>query len=197
VRSAARAALAVIAAARIAAADPEADADAAFRAAEQRAATGDPTAIDAFERLGATQPATRWTDDAWAEAARLAERAGDRSRARRDLAQAIATAGDDAVRRRATADLARLDAIAGPGGQWAAVATEHDRLADRLAAGGDPFRQAATDSRRCTRYERRGRRATRSHVPSVSFRPSRKRRRRRNNSGYFGMKSCHTSPDPL
>lgn len=121
--------------ARVAAAAPD---DAAYHEAERRAVAGEPGAIDAFEAIGAARPTTRWTDNAWAEAARLAERAGDFDRARRDLAQAIATATDDQLAKRARGDLARLDAIAGATGQWSAVAAAHEKLVARIAAPGDP-----------------------------------------------------------
>jgi predicted negative regulator of RcsB-dependent stress response len=109
----------------------DASADRAFRDAEARGS------IDALEALGAERPATRWTDDAWSEAARLAERAGDFARARRDLEQAVATATDEALARRAKAELARLAAIAGASGEWAAVAAQHEQLVGRIAHG-DP-----------------------------------------------------------
>jgi tetratricopeptide (TPR) repeat protein len=127
-----------IATARIARADPEADADRAFRQAEQHAAAGDPRALDELEALGAARPETRWTAAAWAEAARLAERAGDYARAQRDLEQVLATTHDDQLARRAHGDLARLAGVAGATGQWGAVAAQHDRLEARLGASGDP-----------------------------------------------------------
>jgi tetratricopeptide (TPR) repeat protein len=118
-------------------ADPETDADRAFRAASQRAAAGDPAAIDAFEALGSARPITRWTDDAWAEVARHAERRGDFARARRALEQVIAIGTDDKLVQRARGTLARLAASTG-GGQWDALAREHDRLVAEVFAGGDP-----------------------------------------------------------
>jgi predicted negative regulator of RcsB-dependent stress response len=119
-------------------ADPEADADAAFRAAEQHASAGDPHALDELEALGAARPTTRWTDDAWLEAGRLAERAGDYARARRDLEQALATTTDDQLARRAKGELSLVERAAGEGAEWSAVAAEHDRLEQRILAGGDP-----------------------------------------------------------
>lgn len=134
----ARVALVVcIACARLAAADPEAEADAAFRDASARAVAGDAGALDAFEALGAARPITRWTDNAWSEAARLAERARDYARARHALEQVIATGTDDVLVRRARASLERLAATTG-GGTWDAVAREHQRLVADVHDGGDP-----------------------------------------------------------
>jgi hypothetical protein len=89
-----------------------------------------------FEALAAERPITRWTDNAYAEAARLAERAGDFPGARRDWAQVIAVGTDEALVARARAALARLAAATG-GGRWDAVAREHERLLAE-AGGGDP-----------------------------------------------------------
>ena len=130
-------AICVVVAARIAAADPEADADRAFREASARAAAGDESAIDAFERLGAAAPPTRWSDDAWSEAARLSERARDLPRARRAYERVIAIGGDAALVRRAKAALARIAAATG-GGAWDAIAREHERLVGDAFDGGDP-----------------------------------------------------------
>jgi hypothetical protein len=92
-------------------------ADRAFRAAAQRAVAGDPAAIDRFEALAAGRPITRWTDNAYAEAARLAEGAGGVARARRNLAQVVAVGTDGALVARARAALARLADTTG-GGRW-------------------------------------------------------------------------------
>lgn len=110
----------------------------AFRAAGELAARGDPRALEAYEAAGAAHPISPWTDDAWVEAARLAEKQGDYDRARRDLEQAIALGTDPQLVRRARNDLARIVALAGRGGEWAAVAAEHQRLATDIAGGGDP-----------------------------------------------------------
>lgn len=131
-RAALAAIVLVLGLARIAAADPEADAARAFREASAR---GD---ITALEQLGARRPITRWTDDAWAEAARLAEKANDFGRARGDLEQVIAIGSDARLVQRARADLARITGFAGRGGEWMAVAAEHERLAPGLFAPGDP-----------------------------------------------------------
>ncbi len=121
--------------------DAEATAARDFQAAQRRAAlaaAGDTSGLDALEALGARRPITRWTDNAWAEAARYAERAKDYARARRDLEQVIAVGTDDVLIRRAKANLARLGAATG-GGRWDAVAREHERLADRVFdTRGDP-----------------------------------------------------------
>ena len=105
-----------------------------FRAAGELAAKGDPSAIDAFEAAGNARPVTVWTDDAWVEAARLAELSRDYDRARRDLEQAIAVSTDAQLLRRAKRDLARLQETAG----WSAVTAEHQRLVDDIGDGGDP-----------------------------------------------------------
>lgn len=126
----------VVLAVQRAVADPEADADRAFRDAQQRAAAGDVTAIDAFEALG-TAPATRWTDDAWAEVARIAERTGDFARARSAHERVIAIGTDDVLVRRARAALARL-AIGTGDGKWDAVVREHERLVADIYDGDDP-----------------------------------------------------------
>ncbi len=107
----------------------------AFAAIGARLAHGElttPAAIDAYEALGHA-PVTRWTDDAWSEAARLAERAGDFARARTDLQAAIAASDDARLIARAHAGLARLGASA-----WDAVAADHDRLVRSLDDRGDP-----------------------------------------------------------
>src|SRR5262249_11750620 len=66
------------------------DAGQAFGDALRREAAGDASVIDTFEALGTASPPTIWSDDAFVEAARLAERAGDLARARRDYERAIA-----------------------------------------------------------------------------------------------------------
>ncbi len=111
--------------------------DQAFRAALERAAAGDPAAIDRFEALAAERPITRWTDNAYGEAARLAEQAGDFARARRNLAQVVAVGTDGALVARARAALDRLARATG-GGRWDDVARAHERLLAEANAGGDP-----------------------------------------------------------
>ena len=125
----------VLGLARIAAADPG---EQAFHDAEVRATANDPGAIDALEAVGAARPVTRWTDDAWGEAAKAAERAGDLARARRDLEQVLAISDDELLKRRARGDLARLAGSAGQGGEFAQVAATHERLVAKIQAGGDP-----------------------------------------------------------
>jgi hypothetical protein len=143
IRAALVAALVLVALARVARADsPVADGETAFRAA---LAAGD---VDALERVGAARPVTRWSDDAWWEAALLASRRNDFARARTDLEQALAvgtvqqTSGlalDEQLARRARLELARLGGLAGSAGEWTAVAAEHERLvAALLHTTGDP-----------------------------------------------------------
>lgn len=129
--------LAVLACARIAIADPEADADRAFREASALAIRDAPAAIAAFEAIGASRPITRWTDDAWSEAGRLAERAEDFARARRAYGEVVATSRDDKTRSRARAALDRLNAVT-RGGTWDAVARDHRRWLGDVYDGGDP-----------------------------------------------------------
>jgi hypothetical protein len=129
VKLAALAALLLVA--RVAAAEPT-DAERTFRDASAR---GD---ITALEQLGAQRPLTMWSDDAWAEAARLAIRANDFARARADLEQVIAIGTDSQLVRRARNELARITSFAGSGGEWTAVAAEHERLAPALQRRGDP-----------------------------------------------------------
>ncbi len=119
------------------AADVDADADRAFREATQRAVAGDAGAIAAFEALGAERPVTQWTQHAWAEVARLAERTGDLPRARRALDQVITLGTDQALVERARVAQAGLAAQTA-GGQWDAVAVEHDRLVEVIRGGSDP-----------------------------------------------------------
>jgi hypothetical protein len=132
------AALIAIAIATAPARADDTDAERALHAAQQHAAAGDPHALDELEALGAARPVTRWTDNAWSEAARLAERAGDYVRAQRDLEQVLATTSDAQIARRARGDLARLGGMAGARGEWAEVAAVHDRLEARLGQPGDP-----------------------------------------------------------
>ena len=131
-----RALVALVACAAVASADPETDADAAFRRASELAALRDPAAITAFEALGTARPITRWTDDAWAEAARLAENARDYARARRDYVQVVALGTDDRMIARARGALARIEELGGE--QWDAVRAAHERLASVINGGGDP-----------------------------------------------------------
>ncbi|HEY5945895.1 MAG TPA: hypothetical protein VIV40_10415 [Kofleriaceae bacterium] len=127
-----RAALvAVLVLVRVAAAQPV-DAERTFREASAR---GD---ITALEQLGAQRPLTMWSDDAWAEAAHLAVKANDFARARADLEQVIAVGTDAQLIRRAKNELARITSFAGSGGEWTAVAAEHERLASQLQGTGDP-----------------------------------------------------------
>ncbi|HVK87361.1 MAG TPA: hypothetical protein VM513_24765 [Kofleriaceae bacterium] len=118
-------------------ADAETDADRAFQTAMQRAVAGDPAAIDAFEALGDARPITRWTDDAWIEVARLAERGGDYARARRAYERVLSVATDERQLARARTALARLASTTG-GGQWDAIAREHERLVSAVFGGDDP-----------------------------------------------------------
>jgi hypothetical protein len=124
--------VAVMLVVRVAAAAPDDDAAARFREA---AAQGD---VAALEQLGAERPLTRWSDDAWAEAARLALRTSDFARARAALEQVIAIGSDAQLVRRAKNDLARIAGFTGGGGEWTAVAAEHERVVSSLGRGGDP-----------------------------------------------------------
>lgn len=99
-----------------------------------RAAYG---SIDKLEALGAARPVGRWTDDAWYEAAQLAERAGDFDRARRDYDAALAIATDPQLLKRARGMRDRLDTITG-GGQWTEVARRHEALATEALGDGEP-----------------------------------------------------------
>lgn len=118
-------------------ADDEADADTALRAAIARSRNDPAGALDELEAIGARRPLTRWSDNAWSEAARLAEARGDYARARHALEQIIAIDRDAALVERARAALARLAANTGSGA-WDAVAREHERLVAVIFGGGDP-----------------------------------------------------------
>ena len=118
-------------------ADDESDADASLRAAITRSQTDAAGALADLEALGARRPLTRWSDNAWSEAARLAEATGDFSRARRALEQVIAIDQDAALVRRARATIDRLTANTG-GGHWDAIARDHERLVSAIFGGGDP-----------------------------------------------------------
>ncbi|MFN0247326.1 MAG: tetratricopeptide repeat protein [Kofleriaceae bacterium] len=115
----------------------DAEADAALRAAIARSATDAAGATADLEALGARRPLTRWSDNAWSEAARLSEAVGDYARARRALEQVIAIDMDRVMVTRARATIERLAANTGDG-QWDAIAREHDRLVSAIFAGGDP-----------------------------------------------------------
>ena len=117
-----RAALAALFVCSSAVADP----GDAFRAAQGN--------IDALEQLGAERPITPWSDDAWIEAAQLAERSRDLTRAKRDLEQAIAISTDAVLVQRAKNDLARISGLA----DWTAVTAEHERLLPTINNAGDP-----------------------------------------------------------
>lgn len=118
-----RAALAAVLVCSSAAAEP----GDAFRAAQGN--------VDALEALGAERPISAWTDDAWIEAAHLAERSRDLARAKRDLEQAIAISDDAVLVQRANNDLARISGLA----DWTAVTAEHERLVPAINnGGGDP-----------------------------------------------------------
>jgi tetratricopeptide (TPR) repeat protein len=112
------------------------DASTAFHAAEVHATTRDGRAIGEFEAIGAG-PLTRWSDDAYIEASRAAERAGDLARAIRDLQAALKITHDDVLATRARNDMARLENRTGEGA-FAKVAAEHDRLVAKIQEPGDP-----------------------------------------------------------
>lgn len=123
-----RAALAALLVCSYAAADgpsPRSPGD-AFRAAQGN--------IEALEQLGTERPISAWTDDAWVEAAQLAERSHDLTRTKRDLEQAIATSSDPVLTQRAKNDLARISGFA----DWTVVTAEHERLLPTINNAGDP-----------------------------------------------------------
>lgn len=93
--------------------------------------------LDKLEALGAARPITRWTDDAWYEAAQLAERAGDFDRARRDYEAALAVASDPVLRKRAQGMRDRLVEVTG-GGRWTEQARRHEELATIALGDGEP-----------------------------------------------------------
>lgn len=106
--------------------------------------------IDALERLGAARPITPWTDDAWLEASRLAERSNDLSRAKRDLEHAIAVSTDAVLIQRAQGDLARITGFV----DWTAVTAEHERLLPTINNAGDPRDALAKLERLATDHPR-------------------------------------------
>ena len=114
------------------------DNDAALRAAVTRAQSDPAGALIELEALGARRPLTRWSDNAWSEAARLAEAAGDFARARRALEQVIAIDQDAAMVRRARATIARIAERTGDG-RWDAIARDHERLVASVFGGGEPY----------------------------------------------------------
>jgi len=122
--------------ARLAWAEPVADdrAERAFAAASRLA--GEPAtipqAIAAFEQLGAARPASRWTDNAWSEAGRLAIRIDQPERARAAFEQVLAITEDPVLRRRAQAALDRLGSA-----RWDAVRRDHARWV-AASLRGDP-----------------------------------------------------------
>ncbi|HEY4180730.1 MAG TPA: hypothetical protein VGM90_27990 [Kofleriaceae bacterium] len=117
-------------------ADPEDDADKAIKAAAQLAPSDARRALDDFEAIGAARPVTRWTDNAWEEAARLAEEQKEFERARRDYRHAIEDGTDPQLVRRAKASLERLAQTGGA--QFDAATREYDELRAALTAPGDP-----------------------------------------------------------
>jgi tetratricopeptide (TPR) repeat protein len=123
-------------ASRLASADAGPDAEAAAQSAFNTAVARED--IAALEALGAAEPRTRWTDDAWAEAARLALKTSDFARARRALEQVIALGTDPQLVRRARNDLERIEGFSGRAGELDAIAAEHERLVPQLHRGGDP-----------------------------------------------------------
>lgn len=114
------------------------DRGAALRAAVTRAQSDPAGALAELEALGARRPLTPWSDNAWSEAARLAEAAGDFARARRALEQVIAIDQDAAMVRRARATIARIAERTGDG-RWDAIARDHERLVASVFGGGEPY----------------------------------------------------------
>ncbi|HEY4058949.1 MAG TPA: tetratricopeptide repeat protein [Kofleriaceae bacterium] len=111
-------------------------AGAAIKAAALRAEADPRGALDDFEAIGKERPVTRWTDNAWEEAARLAEAQEDFARARRDYQHAIDDGTDQQLVRRAKASLERLAQTGGA--QFDAATREYDALRAELSAPGDP-----------------------------------------------------------
>jgi tetratricopeptide (TPR) repeat protein len=117
------------------------DEQAAFDAALQRLAAGDPTAIDALIAIADRAPTSPWADDALAEAARGAERAGQLARALALDQRIVRAYPDSRQARRAQARVAELSAAIGADGTWAAVAAEHDAILRAAAGKADPSPQ--------------------------------------------------------
>lgn len=111
---------------------------AAFTEATRKLGAGDlPGARAALEALVAASPGGRWADDALAEAAGIAERQGDLAGARALWGRLLAEHPESRLARRAAARHAELTTVGGAGGEWNAVAADHDRLV-RAAAAEDP-----------------------------------------------------------
>lgn len=91
-----------------------------YQAATKLATTNAAEAITAFEQLGAIRPVSAWTDNAWSEAGRLAERIGELERARKAYEQVLALTADPRLRDRARGALDRLGDT-----RWDAVKREH------------------------------------------------------------------------
>ena len=112
--------------------------DARFRAAAALRGQGDLAGAAAgFERLADELPSSTWADDARMEAALAAIELGQYPRARRHLERLIADHPDSRLARRARAKLEGIVATIGAGGEWAAVAAEHDAIV-RSVGDGDP-----------------------------------------------------------
>lgn len=120
-------------------ADANRDAERAFFELLRREASGEASALNEFEALGATSPPTIWSDDAYIQAARLAEQRGELARARNNYEKAIAVSTDARLASRARSELARLTANTGSG-QWDRAAATHDRLVSEVYGGNQPQR---------------------------------------------------------
>jgi len=130
-------ALVALPAARVAAQDDAAGV--AFRAASQQLAAGDlEGAQAAFEAVNAMDPRGPWADDALSEAAEIAERRNDLATARRLWRRVVDEYPSSRQVRRARVRVAALEHAIGAGGQWLAVAQEHERILAAAVTKSDP-----------------------------------------------------------
>jgi tetratricopeptide (TPR) repeat protein len=119
-------ALLVLCVAAVAHADPAED---AFRGASEKLAAGDLAGAEqAFEAVAAIDPRGPWADDALAEAASAAERLGDLEAARRLWRRVVDEFPDSRQSRRARVRVAEIEQQIGTGGQWLAVAEQHEAI---------------------------------------------------------------------
>ena len=118
------------------------DAGEAFRDATRLLGEGDLAAAQAaFEAVAALDPAGPWADDALAEAAGAAERRGNLAEARRLWRRVLAEHPSSRQSRRARARVAAIEAAIGEGGQWLAVAEQHEAILRAAVGRSDPTPQ--------------------------------------------------------